>query len=271
MSPSTSLIPEFKTRDLVAAYQGMVKSVEEIYRLLGEIKQAFKVYLGGSIFPCEICGHRPFIHGTARDLERSKEEILASCWGQIFHRIRNFLPASEIAIIERQIEGKTVPPFTEEEIAKITFSFVSRGEEFKKKMLEGVFNYLRPPGSGLKTNDRSAIDEKAIIRHVIDRNEYYCSLSVYHRDRLWDMDKVFHLLDGKGMPKYPGNLVAVLDQAVMDICQTVETEYFACKWFLNGNLHIRFKRMDLVTEINRIAGGDKLADEGKKRRKGGQW
>lgn len=269
MSPSTSLIPEFKTRDLVAAYQGMVKNVEEIYRLLEEIKHAFEVYLGGISFPCTVCGKKPMVYNTASYLERSKNDITASCWEHIFYRIKHFLPASEIAIIERQIEGKTVPPFTEEEISKITFSFVSRGEEFKKKMLEGIFDYLRPPRSGLKTNDRPAIEEKAVIHHVVDRNKYSCGLSIYHRDRLWDMDKVFHLLDGKGMPKYPGNLTTVLDQAVMDICQTVETEYFACKWFLNGNLHIRFKRMDLVAEINRIAGSDKLAD-GEKEKKRGQ-
>lgn len=30
------------------------------------------------------------------------------------------------------------------------------------------------------------------------------------------------------------------------------------KWFKNGNMHIVFKRMDLVREINKIAGCDKL-------------
>lgn len=269
MSPSTSLIPEFKTRDLVAAYQGMVKNVEEIYRLLDEVQQAFSVYLGGNSFPCEICGKKPMVYNTASYLERSKKNLKVNCWAALFARIKNFLPASEIAIIDRQIYNSDTPEFTEEKICEIMFSFVSRGEEFKKKMLEGIFDYLRPPRSGLKTNDRSAIEEKAVIHHVVDRNKYSCGLSIYHRDRLWDMDKVFHLLDGKGMPKYPGNLTTVLDQAVMDICQTVETEYFACKWFLNGNLHIRFKRMDLVAEINRIAGSDKLAD-GEKEKKRGQ-
>jgi hypothetical protein len=239
----------------------MVRNVEEIYRLLEEIKQAFSVYLGGNSFPCEICGKKPMVYNTASYLERSKKNLKVNCWAAIFARIKNFLPASEIAIIDRQIYNGDTPEFTEEKICEIMFSFVSRGEEFKKKMIDGIFNYLRPPNSGLKTNDRAAIEEKAILSHVVDRNDYSCRLSSYGRDELWDVDKVFHLLDGNGMPKYPGNLITVLDEAVMHMKQEVETEYFACKWFLNGNLHIRFKRMDLVYEINKIAGSDKLAQD----------
>ncbi|WP_459933881.1 DUF4942 domain-containing protein [Fundidesulfovibrio butyratiphilus] len=34
-----------------------------------------------------------------------------------------------------------------------------------------------------------------------------------------------------------------------------ETSYFQCKWFKNGNLHIVFKRLDLLEKLNRIGAG----------------
>jgi hypothetical protein len=37
-----------------------------------------------------------------------------------------------------------------------------------------------------------------------------------------------------------------------------ETEYFAFRCFRNHNLHLRFKRPDLVAKINQIAGGNAL-------------
>jgi hypothetical protein len=30
------------------------------------------------------------------------------------------------------------------------------------------------------------------------------------------------------------------------------------KWYKNGNCHIEFKRMDLVAELNKRAGGNRL-------------
>ena len=35
---------------------------------------------------------------------------------------------------------------------------------------------------------------------------------------------------------------------------TYQDDYFKFKWFRNGNLHIEFKREDLLTELNRVGG-----------------
>jgi hypothetical protein len=37
-----------------------------------------------------------------------------------------------------------------------------------------------------------------------------------------------------------------------------ETKYFKVKWFKKGTLHIEFKRLDLLSELNRIGGGNRL-------------
>ena len=82
----------------------------------------------------------------------------------------------------------------------------------------------------------------------------------YHwgEQRLRCIDNVFHLLDGKGPIKWPGDLVTMIKEAMRDKEWVCETEYFSCKWFKKGSLHIKFKRMDLVKELNKRAGGNRI-------------
>jgi hypothetical protein len=44
-----------------------------------------------------------------------------------------------------------------------------------------------------------------------------------------------------------------------------ETEYFRFKCCRNHNLHLEFKRLDLVEKLNAIAGGMRLRGESKER------
>jgi hypothetical protein len=41
---------------------------------------------------------------------------------------------------------------------------------------------------------------------------------------------------------------------------TGETEYFKFKCFKNQNLHVEFKRLDLVARLNAVAGGARLRE-----------
>jgi hypothetical protein len=252
------LLTEMKTSDLVTAYQQMLADLDEAYARLVRIKDLYEKIIGGRFFPCKIGRYDMDLYDHERDKEDSRKGLRINCWKVLFLRIKNLLPAREISSIEKQLSDGNVPEFTEENIHKLMFSFITRGDEFKKQMIEDVFNFLRPQRTGLKTNQRPALKEKAIIPGMIDHNKYWTTLSGYREDSLWDMDKIFHLLDGAGIPKYPGNLLTRIRDAMREKKWQTETEYFECTWHKNGNMHIRFKRMDLVFEINKIAGCDKL-------------
>ena len=74
------------------------------------------------------------------------------------------------------------------------------------------------------------------------------------------MDNAFHLIDGAGISKYPENAITAIENAAKNQ-DFAETEYFRFQWYKNGNLHIKFKRMDLVNKINQIAGDRLLGKE----------
>ena len=101
-----------------------------------------------------------------------------------------------------------------------------------------------------KTNQRYHIGKKVIL---------ICAVSSYGiqsgtSQHLRALDNVFHRLDGKGTPKYPDDLVTGLSETIRKKAAVAETPYFRCKWYRNGNLHVEFKRLDLLKELNRIGG-----------------
>lgn len=249
------LIPDIKPADLVTAYQAMRADIEEIHERMQRVTGTGAHYFGSYFIPCEINGN--MLSSCRMDLERALKTLTVNCWGSLFRKIKNFLPEREIRIIERQIEKGEVPEFAEIEIDKILMGFVTRGEEFKKAMIEDIFEFLRPRHTGLKTNDRTALTDKAIIPYAVT-GRY---INDHRENNLWDVDKIFHLLDGAGMPKYPGNLITQIKDGIREGKHAAETEYFAVKWFKNHNLHIKFKRMDLIFQINKLAGCDKLAKQ----------
>ena len=71
------------------------------------------------------------------------------------------------------------------------------------------------------------------------------------------LDNIMHLLDGKGIIKGSnGPLVEAINSTV----GVGETEYFRFKCFINSNLHLEFKRQDLLDKFNQIAGSNRLGN-----------
>jgi len=68
-------------------------------------------------------------------------------------------------------------------------------------------------------------------------------------------------MDGKGPIKYPGDMTTQIQATIQDKKDTCETEYFKCKWYMKGTLHLEFKRMDLVEKLNKMVGGNRLRKE----------
>ena len=68
---------------------------------------------------------------------------------------------------------------------------------------------------------------------------------------------MFSALAGEGM--ISNNGWSDLNHAIRET-QTSdgESRYFRFKCFKNGNLHLEFKRADLVEQFNRMAGGRRL-------------
>jgi len=64
-----------------------------------------------------------------------------------------------------------------------------------------------------------------------------------------DIDRVFKVLDEK--PHNPRELEGFIN-AALKLGEYFEDDYYKIKAFMNGNIHIEFKRPDLLEKANRL-------------------
>lgn len=119
--------------------------------------------------------------------------------------------------------------------------------------LRGIANVFARLDRRFRTHDAFSIGSKIIFDMAFDQ---YGSWSGRRCDEyLRDVERTFHVIEGREQPeRYAGIIGAIDDQRKGYRAQSFEaqSEYFRAKAFKNGNLHVWFKRDDLVVEVNKL-------------------
>lgn len=108
-----------------------------------------------------------------------------------------------------------------------------------------------------RSHDGWKIGSRVILSRAFDEwghwNHY-----LNHRDTLHDIERVFAVLDGDGVPTPYAGIAAAIDrqrQRGMSPHQTeVDSDFFKIRIYKNGNAHVWFKRDDLVDKVNQLLG-----------------
>lgn len=163
--------------------------------------------------------------------------------------------------------GKDAPPFTE---ANIRSTFLTLAQEADAMFVRGLVNVFRRLSKEHRTNTNSPfkVNGRAILPYMVSVR-WRGGLEVNYRssERLNDLDRVFKLLAGK--VHQPRALEFAIN-AVFVGGNYYEDGFYEIRGYRNGNMHLRFKRTDLLDKANRLIGdyydGNALAKGGKKAR-----
>lgn len=150
---------------------------------------------------------------------------------------------------ERSLNDKP-PEFTVENVRSI---FLSTAQDAEEMFNRGLVNVFRRLSSDHRTNTNNAfkVNEKAVLGFMVTQR-WGGGLEVRYgraRDEINDIDRVFKTLDNK--KHQPRGLEMALNGALHE-GRVYEDEYYQIKGFKNTNLHIKFKRGDLLDKANRI-------------------
>jgi hypothetical protein len=122
-----------------------------------------------------------------------------------------------------------------------------RGEFFER----GVIGVFRSLSWDYKTNRPHAFGRRIIVRGVHGAygfpDDRRCSL-------LDDLERVFHVLDGKPEPDHREGVSARLYRQRREerSREDLVDAYLRIRCFKNGNAHVTFLRAEIVDEMNRI-------------------
>lgn len=253
------LIPLHNTTHLVAIYE----------KTIADLDTAFELIKGARLLMANTLGqNRNYINrGGWNDEGYSRKIVKQNFWAYAVDKtgLKALLSTKKLKDLEHQLydeRADELPEFTEKAIFDFLQANIEQAGSLVDEAIREVFEWLTPQHRNwrpnYKTNNTQEIGEKVVLESYVSHDQYSTNLNYYRENDLMAIDKLFHLLDGQGIPKYPGNLVTVLRQALQEKQWEAETIYFRAKWYKKGTLHLEFRRMDLVREINKRVGGKTL-------------
>lgn len=164
--------------------------------------------------------------------------------------LRNLMDQKATEDFKRQL-NEHAPAFT---IENIKSTYMMLAADAPLIFERGVLAVFRRMSNGWhKTNSSFRVNPRAILTNMIRGRGRFGGFGYYgQREEIQDIDRVFHVLDGKAPPE-TSNAADVIEAALKRDELMVETVYFSVRMFpVNGNLHLKFKRLDLVDKVNDI-------------------
>jgi len=249
------LIPAQTISAMAEVYDRSKDNMTEAFKLVEQSEKLMEGAFGAYCRPIPLKRNM----GT---LEESHKELRTGAWRHIVKQtgIDAVMCRDRRREFKEQLVKGDVPEPTKDNILGFLHQMRGDSGKYMEESISELYNLLRPWNNCYATNDKFEVREKVILERIIEPQSRYQNTCLCYENAgdVALLDNIFHLLDGQGMPKPPDDLGTTIKGAIREKSYNCETPYFSCKWFKKGTLHIKFKRMDLVKEINRIAGGGSL-------------
>lgn len=184
------------------------------------------------------------IRGTLQDCIK---DIDRQFWRAAFEKTgyMQLLDAASRKTLDEDMR-KNPPVFSE---ANIRSTFISLSQNSEQMFNDGIVNVFRRLSGNYKTNDAFKIGRKVIMTGMM-QSRYAGGLEFrygWSDDQINDIDRVIKTLDGK---KHNPRELSCAMVGSFGKKEIYEDQYYRAKAYRNSNLHLEFKRVDLVDKIN---------------------
>ena len=270
---NTDIMERQTAEEMVHAYEEACQLIEQGYRTLAEASLKLDAVLnrGTAYSSFDVIPHDRNFFNDKNPQEAADETIKRArkaAWRVIVNKLEIHKIASNKRWeeIQENLEKGNLPELTVPAIFDLLMSFQQNAHDIQEELVKEVFEILRPStfyNKEYKTNSKYEIGKRVILGWMVEENYSGGYRARYgNEQKLISVDKVFHMLDGQAIPDgYRSPLVDAINTT--DSGGYGETKYFKFRCCQNMNLHLEFKRPDLVTQLNAIAGGARLRDKPK--------
>jgi hypothetical protein len=251
---------------LVNAYLQAETDLRQAFRLLGSVEQSLNdVFMTESTIASRIHVHQRYHHqGMAwNDVEDALTELRRDVWRSLIQRleIRGMMSEARWNDFHKRVQSADdVPPITMEYVMGFVQDMASQIPTMAEEKVVEVFEWLRPHNSRHKSNSEEEIPPKVVMTWMLDWSDWapHYRLHWERSQRLIALQSVFQALDGKGHVVKGAYSDVEIAMRLPDFNGAGETDYLRFRCFRNGNMHLAFKRLDLLARLNQIAGGRRL-------------
>lgn len=266
MQATEGLTKRQTVAELVAVYEQAAESIRQGFALIAgaerRLNEAFTLGEWRDLSVRDRYNRAQFNWGNPDDtLEILRRDI----WRIIVDRleIRRMLSVARAKELDAQLEKGELPDITVESVATFARGFAENLDRMLEEAVQEVFEFLRPRGRAAeyKTNSQLEVPRRVILTYMVETWGYHGHPFHVGYDRpsaqLRALENVFTALDGKGSitKTHNGEIIDAINRSTDG---TGETDYFRFRACRNRNLHLEFKRLDLLARLNQIAGGARL-------------
>jgi hypothetical protein len=251
---------DIERRDTVAAivriYNQVVRETRAAYRLLERSENLFKerIYQYGRLSRKN--SYASFSQGTLDDVLAS---LKCQTWQGIIERlnVRGVMDSQRRRTLDKQLEtGEGLPEITTEAVLDVIHGMMGQVGSFADSIVKEAFELIRRKSEGYKSTGQAwKIEGKAVLGWMCEQGYSGKPFRLQYNadDDARTIETAFRILDGKGpLQTHTAEFAGVLNSSPTG---EGETEYFRFKAHKNHNLHLWFKRADLVEAMNAVAGG----------------
>jgi len=262
---STAIAGRLTVAELVATYE---RAERDIRAAFGTVAGALK-----SLDACfSLEGHgfdlrrnrRNYGEGTNwAEPEDHLRELRRQVWGLLVERmeIRKAMSIKAWDDLQKQISDEEPPPIDAVTVHGIIDQFRAEIPDMLQAAVAEVFEWLRPPSSQYKTNTEFEIGERVVLRWCVERSYGKWGVNDRREQNLVALENVFAMVGGAVPVHAHGGYYSEISTAIKacppEKCHGA-TPLVEFRGYRNGNLHLRFRRMDLVARLNAVAGGARL-------------
>lgn len=240
MSIFTNVAVTTKLTDLLQAREDALRLIADARRLTDLAKNLLSQY-------------GPYLMPRGAELpddeKRVQSELDCSMWRRAFDLtgFKQLMDAQAVAEFEKSLSSSPAE-FTD---ANVRATFIDLRLNASEMFRRGVFNVFRYLSDDYRTNavEPFRIGRKVVMSWMVGPS-YRRGLCIKYgnsADKLNDLDRVFKTLEGKSFQ--PRTLESAMN-AAFEQCKVFEDDYYRAKAFKNGNLHLEFKRLDLLEKVN---------------------
>lgn len=240
MSIHTQVALPTSLNDLLDARNNALRLIADARRTIELATQALAPY-GKHLMP-----RTAKMSGDTADV---LAELDTSMWRRAFDLtgFRQLMDAEAVKQFEDSLYPRP-PEFTD---ATLRATFIDLRINAGSMFRRGIFNVFKTLSDRYRTNAKEPfrIGRKVVMSSMVEAR-YGPALSVkydYAANKLNDLDRVIHTLDKK--PFEARTLESAMNTAFLN-GNVFENEYYLVKAFKNGNLHLEFKRPDLLEKVN---------------------
>jgi hypothetical protein len=253
---TTDLIEHQKLDTIIDNYVQAQTDIKAGVDLLAGAKKRLAAIFGDQyddIAPNRDTLHYAVSSDSARDCAK---HVRKNAWRYLIQQLQldAFMSDKAKTHLYKQIDEDMLPEITHENVLGTFQSFIENADILFQDAVKEVFNFLRPWRENYKTNKHFFVGPKVIKEYAVEIRSWGGNINYRSEQNFRALDNVFHRLDGKGTPKYPGDFLTAIKTAMHEKKRETVTDYFRAKWYLNGNMHIEFRRLDLLKRLNEMGG-----------------